>query len=172
MTGLKDGTPPLQNVPENELSWLRRRPHPRVVYVVSDGDCIRGSGGYIHHLTTRPTHIRPRGAPCGSRCRRLVACGTSHRARPRPRRASASRAARPGRGRCWARCTSSRRDRHRRRAPARENRSGTRSDRVRRHVVGLGGNLEFPGVQIAKRTPGSVKLTWVFPVVAENELSA
>ena len=29
-----------------------------VLYVVSDGDCIRGSGGYINHLTTRPTHIR------------------------------------------------------------------------------------------------------------------
>ena len=28
------------------------------MYVVSDGDCIRGSGGYINHLTTRPTHIR------------------------------------------------------------------------------------------------------------------
>ena len=59
--------------------------------------------------------------------------------------------------------TSSRRDRARRRAPACENRSGTRSDRVRRHVIGLGRSLEFPGVQIAKRTRSSPGDSQSFP---------
>ena len=35
----------------------------------------------------------------------------------------------------------------------------TRSDRVRRHVIGLAGGLEFPGVQIAKSTLGRERRT-------------